>query len=334
MKHIALIIPFWDVEDQKERSENIAFSEKAWKSFSKYCDDNLIDLKIDVMLYNLGKKPHKEYPHAEHLKHTGFGYRFEKPTRMNNAFIDIHKKGYQYVAMSDPDIIIFEEQYDNLIKTITRSLNPETMITFGFARTKPELREYLNDLNSEHPLILEANPHYEKLPFCGGFFVFDVESFFKLGGFNEDFRVYGFDDVEFSNRWRMQGFKISSNKLPLYHLWHPTVLGTAEDSEKARYTHELKYWRLNLTYYHRWLRLRSPKAKSLGKIPIPPLIYLSPTIYNYTKDFHESHNINTIPFRLDYGTIDLYTLPVFLQKSWGLIPSPEFYATKETESLK
>lgn len=328
MKQILLIIPFWNVENQKERSENINFCYKAWNDFSDFCRNKRHGVSIIIRKYNLGEHPHPDHPYAQFISHEHLTYRFEKPTRMNRAFGDIFldHPDISYAGMVDPDIIILPDQFNKLYQNILTKLSPDTMLTYGFSRTKPELREYLNHEThtiNPNPLLAESDPYYERMPFAGGLFFIHLNSFINCGGFNQNFRVYGFDDVEFTNRWKMNGNKVSCTHIKLYHLWHPTVLATAGHSEIERYSYELKYWRKCLSYFQKWERLKKK---------YPPLRYISPIFQRYGIFFAEG---NTIPFDYNYGKVDLLKFPKYILKSWGLIPNDEsFYNEKLKKSLK
>lgn len=321
---IALVIPFWNIEEQAERCENLQFainSLKNYVNFHNSKDDG--KFHIDLIPVNLGKYTHPVHSDCYFIEHN-LKYRYDKPTRLNSLYSRLYDNYYAFVGMCDPDIIIFNDNYDSLFNSINDNLNHDTMLTYGISRTKPELRNYLDlenhtiDNLKSHPLINEASEHPENWGLCGGVYFMSLNKYIELGGFNEEFRVYGFDDDEYTFRFKLNGYKVLEfPDITWYHLWHPTVLGGANDIEIVRYEYECQYIRNLKNVYYKQIELSLEKRTDKLNHITPSFLYK----FNYNK----SSTINQHPFSYDIGRRSIDLIPITIQNKIGLRKNETFY---------
>lgn len=318
MEKIILTVPYWDVENQPERKRNIGYAVQSLKSYAEYHNRNASFYELEIMPVNLGVSSCSDYPNDFHIPHIT-DYAFDKPTRMNSLFLYLYEKGVKWVGMVDPDLILFDNGYHDLFLSIEQQLEWNTMLTYSFVRTKPQLRELLpnwtyNTLSFHtHPLILEARDYYEDWKVCGGAFFMSLERFVSLGGFNEDFRVYGFDDVDFTQRFLLNGGEvISTPTVMFYHLWHPTVIQTSTVDEIERYEYELKYWRLHREVFKVEIEKPIDERRKLQ--------HTSPRFSNYC------YGLNDIEFSYDHGKHPITSFPLAFQRQMGLVNDDVFYS--------
>ncbi|AFF28169.1 gp171 [Sphingomonas phage PAU] len=330
MKHIAFTIPFWNVGNEKERLENIGYVKRSCDNFADYFNkNNKNDFKIDVILANLGEEINPLYPEARFYQHTGLKYRFEKPTRMNTLFLDLLEEGYDFVGMCDPDIILFEEYFEKLTKNIEDNLDYFSMLTYSVARTKPELRKDLiletREFQhlSNHELIIESNAQAENWRVCGGAYFMSLEFFRDLGGWNEDYRVYGMDDDDYTFRFELTGGSVvTDTSIIWHHLWHPTVLGTAPDYELERYEYECMYRRLSKDVYEE--QIKSHLCDRTNRLE-----HLSDRFnkaYSYPDSFIKAAKTNNV-FSYEIGKRSIETMPIEIKRKLGLVNDDKFYGS-------
>lgn len=321
---IALVIPFWDIEDQPERCENLKYSYDSITRYSDYHNSNTSNkFIIDVLLINLGESINNEYPQALHIPHSGLEYKFEKPTRMNSAFQYLYEKlNYKWVGMCDPDLILFESYYNSMMKSIESHLVHNTMLTYGFTRTKPELRNYLDltksntEYLSDHNLIKESDQYTEWWGLCGGMFFMNLMKFITIGGFNENYRVYGMDDVDFTQRFQLHENKVLIfNDVRLHHLYHQRVISSISESHLDRYEYELKYWRIH----------REKFKTEILKPHSDRIIYnhVTPRFNRYSR--LENINSNQQEFNYNIGKHPIESLPLNFQYQIGYKLNTEFH---------
>ncbi|AFF28168.1 gp170 [Sphingomonas phage PAU] len=313
---IALTIPFWNVhKSEKERSENIGYCMKSLNKYAKWHNERSKNTKLDIILCNMGEEVHPLYPEARFYQHTGLKYRFEKPTRMNTLFLDLDE--YKFVGMCDPDLIVLESNYERLFETLEYELDLDVMLTYSFVRTKPELRELISTSDFEtqhlenHPLILEANRYSEAWGICGGIFFMGREAFIKVGGFNEEYRVYGMDDVDFTNRFLLNDYIVK--KFPevlFHHLFHPRTLENSDEAELERYKQELTYWYINKKNFEEQIEI--PKSDRLVRNHISErFLELAKRDENFLE--HE------VKFTTDLTKFDLTRFPEKFQRQIGIL---------------
>lgn len=322
---IILTVPFWDVEDQTERSNNIGYCLTSMEKYVAWHNSRSTKFDIEIMVANLGENINPSYPLEMHLPHHDLKYKFEKPTRLNSLFLELYSQGYNYVGMCDPDLILFEHDYQKVFDSIEFNFSSENMITYGFARTKPELRTHVYDEYKytqsqhihNHPLIKEAKEHAEYWGVCGGCFFMGLETWVGVGGFNEDYRVYGFDDVDFTQRFRLMGYEVIINSAIFYHLWHPTVISTATEEELIRYEYELKYWRLHREFYK--VEMDKDKDFNLLKHITPSLIDIHPC--------PETLQPSTFEFSYDHGRHPIDSFPMAFKRQMEIVPNDKVFYT-------
>lgn len=139
-----------------------------------------------------------------------------------------------YFGFLEADAIVSEQSFDLALKALIEGraqiawpydgsfINIKNTIRQNFINTLDFsfLRATFNQ-NPTHPdFEVWVNPKVHRNQSVGGFFMFEKESFWKHGAWNEKFVGWGYDDREIALRFQILEVPVFRSPEPLFHLNH------------------------------------------------------------------------------------------------------------------
>jgi hypothetical protein len=201
---------FW-VSDDSDRVRNILFTSVKNKEMVQYLKNKGLD--IEYNLYDFS--PTKFIPY-EDVIHIPTDKKFYKSWKINRV---IEKcRDYDYIINIDADVFLLDDNYD-YIYDILSNLN-KTDNKFYVSN----LLDLINpkEINFAKRIINKSNlKFYERyVNSLGPFYIVEVKKIFDIGGFDENFTVWGGEDDNMSERLVSYGLIKETLKSKPIHLPH------------------------------------------------------------------------------------------------------------------
>ena len=164
--------------------------------------------------------------------------RVKKPFNISHARnVGIRESKTKWVCISGNDTIVEKDFFAKLLFLVKKSTICRYKCIFiaaGFNAPRCELVKLLlsnncslNDVYNEFLLLCENNMRWaDKDEAClrtraAGFHTFEKYVAHGLSGYDESFRRWGTEDLDFLGRASSQHIKVIPTRLPFYHLSHP-----------------------------------------------------------------------------------------------------------------
>jgi predicted glycosyltransferase involved in capsule biosynthesis len=227
MKDLTIIIPFY--ADSIQRVNNLnelsdILSSLEIKHFIIDCSDN--------QYHNYDENQQGMYKHIYPFP----AEKFIPKSKMINYGVSLCKT--KYAAWHDVDV-----RFDNEVYRISNYA-----LKIGSKFVRPYNGIFVNVRENINPVIpnnLNKNGKiYEVLHMdsCGGALFFNVDDFLKIGGMNEKFKGWGFEDNELRVRILKYGYKIESiSPYNCHHMDHPRSGGISSDANPFYKANEAEF---------------------------------------------------------------------------------------------
>lgn len=138
----------------------------------------------------------------------------ERACAFNNA---AKQSEYKYIALADIDAIIPHEQ-----------MQPLGDVTYPYS--------YIVDIDKQG----NKQMHWGRYWRYGLMIIFDRQKFIDFGGENEEFKGYGWDDLERFFRALNFGLHVTQVEGPAYHMQHDSLY----DKQHTTNPHSIDNWKL------------------------------------------------------------------------------------------
>jgi glycosyltransferase involved in cell wall biosynthesis len=153
------------------------------------------------------------------------------------------------IIIACPEIYILNDCVQHMIDTLNEDPK-KLVITYGKDDRGAAFLKYVkeglsnNDIASKYDSDVKNTPAINtEFPFFMGI---NRKEFIDIGGYDEDFIGYCFDDADVVNRLRKNGCSIHKIASKIIHLYHPRLrYGLEEVKEKWNYNEKLYYERIN-----------------------------------------------------------------------------------------
>jgi hypothetical protein len=200
-KRFSVVIPFrWSEERQRNVNRAIEFYERF--------DCEVIIVEIDRKKKFTGKSD----------KHIFIenGNSFNRSRCLNRG---IKESKYDRIVLADADVFMANDNFTFCVESLDKydlvtPLKYEKMIDIDF-----ESNEFLGFVNSSY---------------TGGISFFRKQMLYKIGGWNEKFIGWGFEDRELYEKMKMVRANILVEDFPVFHLNHPKQKNKQEKRKKNK----------------------------------------------------------------------------------------------------
>ncbi|AFF28167.1 gp169 [Sphingomonas phage PAU] len=256
-RRIAIVVPFWNLSETRYKALQICWAnlENLKKSFDK----SKFDSELDIFNFNLSSTKENEanglrIDSTIDLVVDKVSTSFDKSIRINEMIMYIKNLGYDFVMMMDSDILIDRNSYSKLFKIFNTS-NVNELYKFNMVRTSEKIYKefdknglFLHDsYKDSKDICLCLNSENKKTRYITGIdgdIFFNIDRFIKAGGYNENFKVWGFEDCEFVKRFKSDiDNKVRNSMITIAHLWHVTHTSTAPVEENEYAKLQVRYFR-------------------------------------------------------------------------------------------
>lgn len=279
MKRITIVIPIFRLSSN--RLANFLFLLKKIQSVVSVCDIKVVDQvseKTDIQTIL------RMYPDITYIPVSMSDGVFNKSILINRACTDIKS---EFIWIIDAD---FYTNFDFVVSEINNFSD--------FTRPFSEII-LLNETESSQLIdsdYVQINRDEYENSFANGKYSFIVRTsvFIESGMMNENFRGWGFQDLDFVEN-RLVSCKISNIDTPAFHLWH--------EPASRKYVNENKLIYGNFT---------EPKHTTTNTHPIKKQVYQQPcpvddtsvvrNTTNIKQDIHKHEHINHIHVTYENST--------------------------------
>ena len=201
---------FW-VSDDPDRIRNILFTSVKNKEMVEYLKNKGLDIEYKLYDFSLIKFiPYEEVIHIPTDK------KFYKSWKINRV-IEM-SKDYDYIINIDADVFLMDDNYDYLCEILSNLNKSENKFYVS------NLLDLINpnEINFGKRIINKNNlKFYERyVNSLGPFYIVEVKKLFDIGGFDENFTVWGGEDDNMSERLITYGLVKETLKSKPIHLPH------------------------------------------------------------------------------------------------------------------
>lgn len=177
--------------------------------------------------------------------------------------IGVNRSNGHIIILTQPDIFLLDNTIDDMVKPILENKN-KIIITKG----KDDNINFLTALRARETnlIILEQNYNKQltelntKMPF---FMAMSKEKYLHIGGYDEDFIGYCFDDNDFVDKLEEDNSEIIKINKRIIHLYHP---------RNAKYRKGLEN-RNELWEYNRKIYLKKKQKRLSNSVVLKPKIF-------------------------------------------------------------
>ena len=144
-----------------------------------------------------------------------------------------------------PEIYHFDNSIDSLVKPFKKNKKLMTIPNIARDDISKKVLDFLNGVGKiDRRLFRLCKDLKHTLPFCMGL---DKKTFMEIGGYDEDFVGFAWEDIDLVSRLVTYGCQYSKVPCSIIHLWHKR--GTSKGGnyhEKIKINRQLYEERINI----------------------------------------------------------------------------------------